>query len=868
MKIILTHPNADFDAIASLLAAHKLYPEMTPILSKRQNRNVSEFLALYQNGLPFVRKDDLSDASEVLLVDTQRLPDFKGLSKSVSLHIIDHHPRQRETPANDQIIIEEIGSNATLLVERLQAANNPINSLEATLLALGIYEDTGAMTYGTTTPRDIRAAAWLLEQQAVLDTVRRFLTPPLTLEQQAIYDQLLHRVETRRIQGYNIIIAAATLEDYVPELASIAYRLGETLEPAALFVVIQMPDYVQLICRSAEDAIDVGEIARLFEGGGHNRAAAAAISDGVADKIIEQIWEALGQIVRPSVVVGDLMSVGVHTVKPDQRVGDIISRIRRIGHEGYPVIENGRIVGLLTLRDSDRALEHGLKNAPVREIMKSGEITLKPLDSVAMLEQIIVESGWGQIPVVQDGHLIGVVTRTDLIKHWARLHPAPQTTAITESITPGQMHEVLGESVSALINAISRHAQESSVNLYMVGGVVRDLLLKRPNLDLDFVVETDAIAFATGIQRTYGGEVSAHPAFGTAKWRFDMQSAAALGVALEALPHHVDFATARNEFYEHPTALPTVYAGSIKLDLQRRDFTINTLAVQLSPSVGRILDSYNGLADLRSGVIRVLHSLSFVDDPTRILRAVRFAHRLNFTIEPRTAELIGIAREMLRRITGERVRNELALLLKEREPEKALAMLQAYGALEAIHPALRFDSDSAHDFEQVRRINQPDMPDDVTDLYWNVWLCRLSPESATAVCERLLMGKTETDAITASAALSHEPGALADALAKNSAFVARLSDLPEIALLAVSIASDNNLIGERIQRYLAEWRHVRPVTTGNTLKALGLPPSPAYKRILDRLRAARLDGDVTSDAAEAVLLEGLMKQETYWDGTK
>jgi tRNA nucleotidyltransferase (CCA-adding enzyme) len=863
MKIILTHHNSDFDAIASLLGAHKLYPEHVPVLSKKQNRNVREFLALYQNGLPFVQEDDLSEATEVLLVDTQKVPDFKGLRKDLPLSIIDHHPRMDDTPEGENITVEVIGANATLMVERLQEANVTLDSLEATLLALGIYEDTGSLTFGNTTPRDIRAAAWLLEQQAVLDTVRRFLTPPLTPEQQKIYDQLLQQIETRNIQGYNVVIATTTLEDYIPELASIAHRLGETLEPAALFLVVQMPDYVQLICRSAEDAIDAGEIARLFEGGGHPRAAASAITGGVAEKIIARIWEALQENVRPSITIGDLMSVGVQTVKPDDKVGEIISRLRRMGHEGYPVTENNRVIGLLTLRDSDRAMEHGLKNAPVREIMTGGEIFLKPLDSVAKLEQTIVESGWGQIPVVQDGHLIGIVTRTDLIKHWAKLHPAPKTSS-AEGVSLDLVREVLGAPVAALIANLSQYAQEAQTSLYMVGGVVRDLLLKRPNFDIDFVVETDAIVFAKGIQREYGGEVSTHPAFGTAKWRFDERVAQKLNVSPDELPHHVDFATARNEFYEHPTALPTVYAGSIKLDLQRRDFTINTLAVQLSPTMGRILDFYNGLADLRNGVIRVLHSLSFVDDPTRVLRAVRFSHRLGFPIEGRTEELIGTAREMLKRITGERVRNELTLLLKEHEPERGLAMLEGYEALRAIHPALVFTYVNMSDFQTVREKLSMEMCEnlsrhEITDVYWALWLARIPPPDAAAVCERLLMGKTETDTVISASELVHEVGILKDTGAKGSMVVARLDGVPEIALLAAWVIGDETMRGY-LQRYVSEWQHIRPTTNGNTLKSLGLPPGPAYKRILDQLRAARIDGEVTTDEGETELLNQLIEE--------
>jgi tRNA nucleotidyltransferase (CCA-adding enzyme) len=880
MRIILTHLNADFDAVASLLGAHKLDQEAIPVLPARLNRNVREFLALYANGLELTEADDLRDwdIEEALLVDTQRLPDHKGLSRDVSLRILDHHPRQPETPPDsDRIIIDEVGANATLLVERLQSADAKLTSLEATLLALGIYEDTGALTYGTTTPRDIRAAAWLLEQQAVLDTVRQYLIPPLTPEQQTLYDRLVQTAETQTIQGYTITVASASLDERQSEIAGVAVKLRETLDPAAMFVVVYMPNYVQLIARSSDDAIDVGEIMGEFSGGGHSRAAAASVEERTLDSVVAQLWDVLPQYIQPTITLASLMSYGVQTVKADDRIGEIISRLRRVGHEGYPVIDNDGVVGLLTVRDADRALEHGLGNAPVREIMNQGTYSLKPDDSVAALEQMIVQSGWGQIPIMssaqngdgQDQRLVGIVTRTDLIKHWAKLHPISSQQK-ADRVTLEQIDRVLGSAAAKLIDAVAKHAQqdETALDLYLVGGVVRDLLLERRNDDIDFVVERDAPAFAQSIAKSLGGEVTTHSLFGTAKWKPDARTAQIIGVGLDALPGHIDFATARNEFYEHPTALPTVYNGSIKLDLGRRDFTINTLAVHLSPQAnfGTILDYYRGLSDLRSGTIRVLHSLSFVDDPTRVLRAVRFAHRLGFTIEPRTDELITLSREMLRRITGERIRNELTLLMNEYDPIGAFEALQSRGVLEAIHPALTFTSQNADDFDQIRALwkswsHNVDLrailtKHELTDVYWHVWFCHLTPESIDALAQRLLIGKADT--LQAAASLAQNSHELAESASRASQIVRRIASVPEIALMAVWIAQKDTFVRQRIERYLAEWQHVRPTTTGETLKARQLPPGPRYRILLDALRDARLDGTVQTDKEETTLLEQLL----------
>jgi tRNA nucleotidyltransferase (CCA-adding enzyme) len=307
-----------------------------------------------------------------------------------------------------------------------------------------------------------------------------------------------------------------------------------------------------------------------------------------------------------------------------------------------------------------------------------------------------------------------------------------------------------------------------------------------------------------------------------------------------------------------------VYNSSIKLDLHRRDFTINTLAVQLSPerAAYRILDFYGGLADLNNRTIRVLHSLSFVDDPTRILRAVRFEHRLDFTVEPRTLELIETALPMLRRITGERLRNELDLLLKETEPEQGLRIMRDRGILSAIHPAFEFPDAAAAGFKTARQL-RGELPaaiedEDWTLFYWHLIMAHLMPDDVQSVCERLLIGQTSVKSYLQSADLNHNPGALVQENARISQIAARLDDVSEIAALAIWILGDKQ-IRERIARYLLEWRYIHPSVDGNTLKELGLRPGPCYAVILDRLRQAWFDGEITDSETENLLLAQLVE---------
>jgi len=865
VRLILTHNNADFDAVAALLAAYKLYPDAVPVLPVKLNQNVYEFLSLYRNGLPFVRWDAMptEKIDHIILVDTQKYPDIKNLNRTTPVTIIDHHPMKEDVAEHITYEGEEVGAATTLLVESIQRAQPPITvtSLEATLLALGIYSDTGGLTYGTTTPRDIRAAGWLLEQNAVLDTVRRFVAPPMNDKQLDLFDVLLEKAETRSVHGHEVAVCVVEHDVYVDQINTVTHRLRNMLDPDAIFVLVAMPKRTQLVCRSRADAIDVSVVAGHFGGGGHARAAAANIRHHKFDELHDALWHVIYQSVKPPTLIADLMSYGVQTVEADEKIEDVIVQMRRIGHEGYPVVKHGQVIGLLTRRDADRALEHGLEGVRVKDVMISGAVTLTPDASVIDLEQAIVNSGWGQIPVVHHtGKLIGIVTRTDLIKHWAKVHPAtlPEDT----HISPQQIENVAGSGIARLVEFVADYAAQQNMSSYIVGGIVRDLLLQRPNYDVDFVVEGDAIKLAESLCAMAGGDVKSFVPFGTAKWRLDSETVSIPGADVDSLPDHVDFATARNEFYNHPTALPSVYGSSIKLDLHRRDFTINTLAIQISPRAAayRLQDFYGGLNDLNTGIIRVLHSLSFIDDPTRILRAVRFSQRLGFEIEPRTAELIETSLPMLRRITGERLQNELTLLLKEDVPEKGILDLNQRGVFPHIHPAFSVNPERITQYFPRIRAPQGDWPvqcDDLVELYWHLLLMDVDVAQFDSLRERLLLGK-RGDSYKSAASLIQHPGILLDSEHRPSEITHVLREHPELALLSMWLVLEAPA-KDYIHDYLVEWRYVTIATDGHTLREMGIPPGPQYKNILQRLLDAKLDREISSPADEYAMLQQLVE---------
>jgi tRNA nucleotidyltransferase (CCA-adding enzyme) len=285
MRLILTHEQADFDAIASLLGAYLLDNLAIPVLPRRLNRNVRSYIALYGQELPFVDARDLPPGKieAVTLVDTQSLVTIKGMHKATKVRIIDHHPVRQDIPPDWDVTIGDTGSTTTLLAELSSEEQLSLSLLQATLLLLGIYEDTGSLTYTSTTGRDGRAAAYLMDQGANLQIAANFLNPPLSSEQRIFYDLLSANAKIHHINGHRIVISSGDLVEFNEEISTLAHKLRDLLDPDGLFVIVSTVEGIRLVARSTSHQIDVGAIANHFGGGGHDRAAAALIRGAEAN---------------------------------------------------------------------------------------------------------------------------------------------------------------------------------------------------------------------------------------------------------------------------------------------------------------------------------------------------------------------------------------------------------------------------------------------------------------------------------------------------------------------------------------------------------------------------------------------------------
>ena len=871
MEIILTHEQADFDALASLLGAYLLDDRAVPVLPRRLNRNVRAFLTLYGLEFPFIEAQDLpkKKIDRITLVDTQSLITVKGVHNKTEVYVIDHHALRTDTPAEWHVTTEDIGATSTLLVELLQTRDLHLSIHQATLLLLGIYEDTGQLTYSRTTPRDVRAAAYLLDQGASLQILQDYINHPLSHTQQAIYDQARQTIETHSIHGNTVMVGWADARYTDEELSTIVHKLRDLLDPDALFLLVDTGGGTQLIARATSDQVDVGAVAEHYGGGGHPRAAAALIREQDARQVGENLVEILPKFVHPAITVAEIMSRRPQLLAPDTPVRKVAQLMQRYGYEGYPVVNEGKLVGLLTRRAVDRTMGHKL-NLTARDVMDAGQVTISPEAPLEKLQQVMMDSGWGQVPVVVEGEIIGIVTRTDLIKTLT-----PQQSQGGRQNLAQKLEESLPTARLSLLRAVAEQAQQTQTALYIVGGFVRDLLLDRPSLDFDLVVEGDAIALGRALVEKYGGRTTTHRRFGTAKWQIEAirpSLAKALSqefnhpMQAEAFPETLDLVSARREFYTHPTALPTVERGSIKLDLHRRDFTINTLALRLDGThYGDLHDYWGGLADLSAGLVRVLHSLSFVDDPTRILRAVRFEQRFAYQIETRTLELLVNALPLLDRVSGDRLRHELNTILQEPNWSQMIQRMASLGVLESIHPEIPWDAATE---ERVRTAMQAQTPDSwgvpfVRDGYplpialsYLAWLLPVETRQAQDICTRLKVPGWLADTLQAA---HHTLQRQAEIIATSPyQAVTILEEIPPLALFIVDILTTDASLRQKIETYFVDWQHIKPVTTGHDLRAREIPPGPHYQFILDALRSAWLEGTISSQDEEKQLLEKLI----------
>jgi len=866
MEVITTHMNADFDSLASMVAAKKLYPDAVMAFAGSQEKNIREFFAQSsQYFLDFKRQKQipLNKVTRLILVDTRqarRLGNFAKCLKNpeIEVHIYDHHPDTPEDLKGDVEVIRPVGSTSTIFVQLFREQGIDITKDEATLLSMGIYEDTGSFNYASTTPDDLEAASWLLEQGANLHTVSQSISRELTVYQLGLLNDLIKSAINYTIQGFDIVVAKLALTEYVDEFALLVRRFMVMENLNVLFALAGMEDRIYLIARSRVPEVNVGEIARDFGGGGHASAASATVKDMTMVEAEEKLIRLLNKHVRPQSLAGELMSHPVITVPPDISIKNANQVLTRYNITVLPVVQGkSKLLGIISRRVAEKAIFHNLGDLPVSDYMTTDVATLPSSASLGDIQELIIEHRQRLIPVVDKGRLQGVITRTDLLNLLIN-DPAhqPKNLMIADDRSyierhrnvNSQMVEVLNREVIVLLRTIGEVAEENGFTAYAVGGFVRDLLLRIKNLDLDVVVEGDGIMFAKKLAERFGGTVRTHEKFST---------------ALVIMPNgfNIDVATARLEYYEYPASMPTVELSSLKLDLYRRDFTINAMAINLNPEkFGTLVDFFNCQTDIKERRIRILHNLSFVEDPTRIFRAIRFEQRMGFTIGTHTEKLLknAVKMNLFNRFFGRRCFTELQLIFSEENPIPAIRRMSEFDLLKFILPGLKFDKRMERNLAETQRAMSwyKLLYIDEVCRQWFVYLMTILANSdyselkvfcmkfefSERLKRELLREKEATEKVLKELGRNRR-------LSNSEIYWLLQERNPESLLYLIAMAKKKTA-KKAVSFFVTHLRHYKTHIQGVDLKKMGYKTGPIYKTILTHLLEAKLDGEVVTRTDE------------------
>jgi tRNA nucleotidyltransferase (CCA-adding enzyme) len=869
MELITTHLNADFDAFASMIAAKKLYPEAVLAFSGSQEKRVRDYFAQSDHIYDFQRPKDISleQVTRLIVVDTRQPERIGNFAKCLAnpgleIHLYDHHPDAPGDLKGDLEVIRKTGSTATIFAHLFEERKIPITATEATLLALAIFEDTGSFTYEGTTPEDFTTMAWLLTQGANLHTISQFTAEELTAEQVTLLHELIKGTSSYTIQGIEIVVAKIALPAYVDEFALLVRRVMVMENINVLFALASMDDRIYLIARSRIPEVNVGNIARDFGGGGHASAASATIKNITLTQAEEKLLWHLHKHVQPVSLARELMSAPVIAAGPEVSIREANEILTRYSITVLPVIDQDRkVLGLISRRVVEKSIHHGLGELPVTEYMSTDFATLPATATLADIQELIIGNRQRFIPVMERDKIIGVITRTDLlnllVNDPARLpknlleapdHPSSDRHRNLQQL----ILETLPKEMVTLLRTIGDVAEESGCTAFAVGGFVRDLLLHKKNYDLDIVVEGAGIDFAKKLTGKLGGKMHSHEKFGT---------------AVVKLPDGftIDVATARLEYYEYPAAMPTVELSSIKLDLYRRDFTINAMAVHLNPErFGLLVDFFNCQNDLKDRQIRVLHNLSFVEDPTRIFRAIRFEQRMQFRLGGHTERLIKSAVKMnlFNRVNGRRFFNELRLILLEENPLPLIRRLAQFDLLKFLLPNLRLDQKLINILEDTKgalewyKLLYLDIPYRPWLVYLLGLMARVPVREVVEFCDRfevperyrelLLKEKVEIQKVVKTFNRR--------SVLQPSEIYWLLQDLSEEGLLHLMSMTRKKSGKKAISNYVTNLRRTSTELRGADLREMGYRPGPIYRTILNHLLEARLDGLIQNRADEIELI--------------
>jgi tRNA nucleotidyltransferase (CCA-adding enzyme) len=861
-----------------MIAAQKLYPEAVICPPGAMSRRVRDFMNHYGHLWKMQKpsKIPIDEVTLMVVVDTRlrsRLGPFAALvgRQDVEVHVYDHHPPTIDDIPANKMVYEHIGAAVTLFVERLCKERARISSEEATLFALGIYDDTGALTYEATTDRDIAAIGRLRQMDADMSMILARVEVSMPANERKLLDAMVENSSETYINGAKIVSSWAESEVYVEGLAIFVHKLKDYCDSHVTLVAVRCGKKTCLIVRSVPNVLNVKEFLTPYGGSGHLQAGSATLSEKDPQELLRELEAKLPEAIESFDTVERVMTSPVVAVVPDAQVGDAYRTMLRFGHQALPVVREGEVLGMMTRKDLDKAHLHGFDRALVRDFMTEGVIAISVDASVNEAHRLMAIYSFERLPVLKQGRLVGIVTRADLVRALYQSFRArgekdtgsgflwmENVTALLEASFSPEVH--------GLLLRIGKKAQEMGMKAYIVGGAVRDILKGECNIDLDISVEGDAETLVQNWNEP-GCRGTVHGRYKTGTIAFPD------GIK-------VDIATARREFYEYAAAMPEVSSDSLKQDLARRDFSVNAMAVSLSEGDwGTLIDFYGGRRDLKDGILRVLHNLSFVEDPSRILRGVRLEQRLNLSFEDNTLRLLhgAIQGGLLGKLSSPRVRVEMEIDAKERQPQKIFERMQTLGILEALFPGLHFGPSAVKKMKYLQKIAYWALKSGKKSfskpfpffkgMEWLTYIAAVCSESSAnvrvAVMDRLNFTPKEREIFTAclSSLVPIEQFFASKKNLKNSEVYLFLKNYFPVVLLYGMAGVKRRQTRRWISLHLFSLAPMKGELKGDDLLKLGYSTGAWLGEMLEGIRLERMDGKIKTRDDEVLYLQEMLRRD-------
>ncbi|BAL81116.1 CBS domain-containing protein [Caldisericum exile] len=841
---ILTHAGADFDAIASAFAASKLYPGSVVIHPGSTDINAQKIIALFSDVLNFKKmrdlpKDFFENISRIVIVDT-RLKNRIGngvellQNKNAQIVVIDHHPG--ETDIENAIVVgKNVGANTTILVNLLMLKKVRLTPIEATILALGIYEDTGSLSFPSVTSDDFRALEFLFSFGVDMKLVHRFTSPFLQEGQISLLRTFLEKLKEYNINGHKVGITHASLEKYVPGVSILAHKILEMIDLDVIFVLVKIGETVHIIGRSVHESFSLTEIADTFNGGGHPTAVSGTVKGEPIEIVVNKILEAVNLANFYSLKARDIMSSPVKTISSNATIKEALEIMVKMGFSGLPVEENGEIIGIIEKKNVEKAYLFGKKNSSVKQFFSPKIVMVKAFDNLREIEDKMVNEDVGRVLVEHNGHIIGIISRSDLLKAYKfedMMKEIPRNVTTTQLPDKKYISKVIENATSKqifkLLKEFGKIASELNLEIYLVGGAVRDALLGKKIVDFDFVTN-DAISFGKRLKEKFNGTIEIFEETQTVHFVFNGMN--------------FDFVTARREYYVDNSLVPVIEKATLKEDLARRDFTINAMAVDIrEKNFGILYDYFNGYEDLLKGIIRVLKPLSFIEDPSRIFRAIKYMVELKFKFSRESEILLKKAVEIgaLFSSKSQRVQEELKELIAKDEIDQVIQFFTNYGILKEIFRINGIPKATVSAIKSFYK-TEKDTTKRIHAFLFLIYLskCHINEEEVNKI-----FGIRKHEILKIKEAIEVFKN-IKESFSKEDlpSIVIKLNNL-DLTYVHAYYYKTKGEVKKFFKDYLEKLRFIKNELRGSDLKELGLKEGPQYRKIFDILTSLKLKGEI------------------------